>query len=125
MYQLMVKRIKVSEDEHGPIEVPAWRISAKCGHLIEVIPRAPRDEKDVEKIAEFLGDDPLQGAGYGLYAIFGKPAEVPKAVQLQKVLADAPDNTAQYLRALRFEKQWSQAHPARGRNPVRWRRQNQ
>jgi Terminase large subunit, T4likevirus-type, N-terminal len=122
MYQLMVKRIEVGEDERGPVEIPAWRISSKCQHLIEVIPRAPRDELDVEKIAEFLGDDPLQGCGYGLYAIFGKPAAIPKAVQLQKVLADAPDNTALYLRALRFEKQWGQTHPSRGRNPVRWKR---
>ncbi len=83
-------------------------------------------EEEPEKIEATTDgtDSPLQGAGYGLYAIFGRPAAVPKAVQLQKVLADAPDKTAEYLRALRFEKQWQNAHPARGRNPVRWRRQS-
>lgn len=125
MYQLLSKRIHVGESAEGhPIEVPGWQISDKCTHLTEVIPRAPRDEADVERIAEFLGDDPLQGAGYGLYAIFGKPAAKPKSVQLQEVLAGAPDNTAQYLRAMRFEDNWKQTHRPLGRNPVRWRRRS-
>jgi terminase large subunit-like protein len=125
MYQLMVSRKIVGEDTSGhPLELPAWRISAKCQHLIEVIPRAPRDEQDVEKIAEFLGDDPLQGAGYGLYAIFGKPAQVPKAVQLQRVLEDAPDNTMMALRAMRFEQNWQKTHSQVRRNPVRWKRRS-
>lgn len=124
MYQLMVKRVKVSEDEHGAIEVPAWRISAKCNHLIEVIPRAPRDDDDVEKIAEFLGDDPLQGAGYGLYAIFGKPREVPKDVQLFRAIEDAPDKTAMHMRALKFESDWKKTHVKRGRSALRWRRRS-
>jgi hypothetical protein len=87
MYQLLRKRTRVGEDAEGhPIEVPAWQISDACPKLIDCIPAAPRDEADPEKIAEFLGDDPLQGAGYGLYAKLGRPSKVPKEVQLAERL---------------------------------------
>jgi hypothetical protein len=118
MLQLMTKRLPIGENT----EIPAWKISRKCRHLIEVIPRAPRDELNVEVISAFLGDDPLQGAGYGLYTIFGRPRDVPKDVQLQRVLADAPDNTALAMRAMRFEQNWKKTHPEPRRSPVRWRR---
>jgi len=89
MYQLLKKRIRTGEaydDKRGSvaIELPAWQISDACPKLIEVIPVAPRDENDPEKIAEFLGDDPLQGAGYGLYGKLGRPSVKPKEVQFEE-----------------------------------------
>jgi len=89
MYQLLKKRIRVGEDAEGHlIEAPAWQIADCCPKLIDCIPVAPRDEDDPEKIAEFLGDDPLQGAGYGLYAKLGRPSAKPKQVQLQEKLME-------------------------------------
>lgn len=125
MREKMRMRIKLGEDGAGhTIDVPSWQVSERCVQLRRIIPVVKADEKEPEKI-EYGGggtDSPLQGAGYGLYAIWGKPAAIPKTEQLRRVLEDAPDNTALYLRALRFEKQWGQQHPPRGRNPVRWQR---
>ena len=92
MYQLLKKRIRTGEafaDDRGyvPIEAPAWQISNNCPKLIEVIPAAPRDETNPEKIAEFLGDDPLQGAGYGVYGKLGRPSVKPRTEQFKETLA--------------------------------------
>jgi hypothetical protein len=127
MRERLRKRIHLGEDAEGhALEVPSWQISDRCTQLRRIIPIMKADETQPEKIEATTDgtDSPLQGAGYGLYAIFGKPALIPKEVQLQKVLESAPDNTAMHLRALRFEQNWQKAHPARGRNPVRWRRQS-
>lgn len=66
-----------------------------CPRLIEIIPTAPRDEKKIEQIADFLGNDPLDGAGYGLYGHI-KRVHIPlahrvaaKMQQKDKLLADA------------------------------------
>ena len=105
-----VKRIETGEDAGGQVETPAWRISDKCGQLIRVIPIAKRDDVDKEKIESFDGDDPLQGASYGLYAIFGKPAEKPRGVQLAEVLATAPNNTQKAIVGRRFDVDWDKSH---------------
>lgn len=98
MYQLMVKRIKTREDADGRgIEQAGWQIEEGCKMLIDVIPTAPRKEDDPEKIEEFLGDDPLQGAGYGLYAIAGKPRALPKEEIDRRKIAAAPDEFSRRL----------------------------
>ena len=125
MREKMRKRIRIGEDAYGhPLEVPAWKIADRCHQLRRIIPviKANPDEPEKMEGSEDGTDSPLQGSGYGLYAIFGRPAEIPKAVQLQKVLADAPDNTAQYLRALRFEENWKRTHAAPRRTAIRWQR---
>lgn len=126
MRERLRKRISLGEDGDGHmVEVPSWQIADRCTQLRRIIPIMKADEQEPEKIEATTDgtDSPLQGAGYGLYAIFGRPAMVPKTEQLRRVLVDAPDNTAVALRAMRFEQNWTKAHPARGRNPVRWRRQ--
>ena len=106
MYQLLEKRIRTGEDAEGrEISEPAWQIADTCTHLINVIPAAPRDDADPEKIAEFLGDDPLQGAGYGLYAIIGGPQSVPKHAQLAAKL-EGKDPQAQAMAHRLFEASW-------------------
>ena len=128
MYQLMVKRIQTGEDGAGhEVEIPAWRVSEKCQALRRVIPIAKRDDADVEKIENFDGDDPLQGAGYGLYAIFGKPAEKPRGVQLAEVLAsiqrDEPslEQTAKAMAGRKFDIDWNKKHKP-VRRQLRWTR---
>jgi hypothetical protein len=66
----------------APSAVAKLQIADSCKHLNRVIPTAPRDENNREEVAEFLGDDPLQGAGYGLYSIFGKPRQKPLEMRI-------------------------------------------
>jgi hypothetical protein len=125
MRERMRMRVRIGEDGYGhPLEVPNWQISDHCKQLRRIIPVMKANPTEPEKMETTTDgtDSPLQGAGYGLYAIWGRPREIPKAVQLQKVLEDAPDKTAQYLRALRFEQNWAKSHPEPRRSPVRWRR---
>lgn len=123
MLQLMVKRIATGEDAEGhAVEVPGWRISERCKELRNVIPTAKRSEKDKEKIESFEGDDPLQGAGYGLYAIFGKPAEIPYGVQLSQRLAEVDSPSARAMAGRKFDVEWKKQHrPVR--RQLRWGRQ--
>lgn len=127
MRERLKMQVRVGEDGAGhPIEHPSWQIADRCEQLRQLIPIVKANPKEPEKIegTEDGTDSPLQGAGYGLYAIFGRPAVKPKTVQLQEVLANAPDDTAQYLRALRFEDNWKRTHRPLGRNPVRWKRRS-
>lgn len=122
----MKARIQLGEDAYGhPLEVPSWQISDRCTQLKRIIPVIKANPTEPEKMegSEDGTDSPLQGAGYGLYAIFGKPRAVPHDVQLARAVEDAPDNSALYLRALRFEDNWKKTHATARRSPVRWKRQ--
>ena len=83
LYDFLKDRVKVGEtfnDEAGrtePVLQAKLQISDACPNLIRTIPTSPRDEKNREVISEFLGDDALQSAGYGLYQMFGKPRKKP------------------------------------------------
>jgi hypothetical protein len=119
MRELLAKRIKTGEDAGGhAIEVPGWMISDRCTHLRRLIPVVKADEKAVEKI-ENPGsgyDSPLQGAGYGLYAIFGRPAGKPLEVQAQEYyrsLSPRADNTAKSI----LMKKWRHEHTQRRGSP--------
>jgi hypothetical protein len=88
MRERMEKRIRVGEDGEGHfVEVPNWRISRRCKELIRVIPVAKADDADPEKIEAVNdgSDSPLQGAGYGLYSIWGRPARLPMSVRRERV----------------------------------------
>lgn len=112
MYEMLRQRVKVGEiydDEQAKtiaIERAKLQIANTCTKLIRLIPRAPRDEKNREEIAEFLGDDPLQGAGYGLYGKFGKPKGVPKSAQIASALDKIADPTEKHLTHLQLEAKW-------------------
>jgi hypothetical protein len=123
----MRARIVTGEDAYGhPLEVPAWQISDRCTQLRRIIPviKANPDEPEKMEGSDDGTDSPLQGAGYGLYAIWGKPRAVPHDVQLAREVADAPDNTALQMRALRFEDNWKKTHATARRSPVRWQRRS-
>jgi hypothetical protein len=85
MYNLLRRRIPAGQENGMPRMVPNWIISSACPRLIECIGTAPRDDKKVEEIASYLGDDPLQGAGYGVYHIFGRPSDKPESVLRQEL----------------------------------------
>lgn len=95
LYDFLKKRIAVGEIfndvEHRtePVSVAGLQIADECPNLIRTIGVAPRDEDNPEEIAEFLGDDSLQSAGYGLYAMFGKPAQKPLYVRVGETVEKA------------------------------------
>jgi hypothetical protein len=112
MYEMLRQRVKVGEvydDDAGKtidIERAKLQIANTCQKLIRLIPRAPRDEKNREEIATFLGDDPLQGAGYGLYGKFGKPKAAPAAHQIAQALKGITDPSEKHLTHLKLEAKW-------------------
>jgi len=107
MRERLEKRIVIGEDGEGHfVEVPNWRISRRCKELIRIMPIAKADEADPEKIEPVNdgSDSPLQGAGYGLYGIWGKPAKIPREVVRRELAATIiePDSqpTAEQLTEL-------------------------
>jgi hypothetical protein len=138
MREKMRKRIRLGEDGSGhPLMVPAWQIASQCTALRRIIPiiKANPEEPEKMELATDGTDSPLQGAGYGLYDIFGKPAGKPKEVQKQEYIAkievdlthpldredQAAVNTMKHLKDLKFEQNWGRTHEPR-RNPLRWKR---
>jgi hypothetical protein len=91
MYNMLRRRVTVGKTAEGaPIQRANWIISSECPRLIECIKMAPRDDVHKEKIAGFLGDDPLQGAGYGIYHILGSPAKMRHEDQVRLQIEAAP-----------------------------------
>ena len=118
LYDMLRQRVVIPGqtvyDESGnevPVRVAKLQIAKSCVKLIKEIGRAPRDE---EEIASYLGDDPLQGASYGLYGRFGRPAHKPQSLQIAERLATIPDNTAKHLEYLKMQANFNkQAQPVR------------
>lgn len=102
MYAMLRKKVPSGRmDNGGVIPTRNWLITENCPKLIDCLISAPRDEKRVELIAEFSGDDPLQGAGYGLYHIVGRPKSIPHAEQVRRELAATLDPMANWTIQLR------------------------
>jgi len=103
LYDYLKGRVKTGEVYNDslartePVLAAKLQISDACDNLIRTIPNSPRDEKNREEIAEFLGDDALQASGYGLYAMFGKPAQKPIEMRIeermQQIRRDEPQVT--------------------------------
>lgn len=131
LYDMLKARVKVGEvfnDAEGrtePVLAAKLQISDACPNLISTIPGAPRDEKKVEEIAEYLGDDSLAGAGYGLYAMFGKPSEKPLDLRVKERLDKEPNATINekvlaQARIIKEEKDKSPRMVPIRRRPNRW-----
>jgi hypothetical protein len=97
MHELLNKRIRIGETAEGhELLVPAWRISDRCTQLKRVIPISKRDDPPRHEQVEAPGDgsdSPLQGCGYGLYDIFGKPAKKPEVVVKRELWAAKPERS--------------------------------
>ena len=88
MREKMKKRVRIGEDGYGhPLEVPNWQISNLCTQLRRIIPVIKANPLEPEKMesSEDGTDSPLQGAGYGLYAIWGNPRPKPFPVVAAEV----------------------------------------
>lgn len=102
MYNSLRKRINCGKTPDGiAVRRPKWIISEECPKLIQCISSAPRDPDRVEQIATFLGDDPLQGAGYGVQWICGSPGKKPYDVLLAEQIAATPDPIERHFMRLR------------------------
>jgi len=130
LYDYLRARVKVGQiysDISGrteDVKVAKLQISDACPNLIRTIGQAPRDEKNVEEIAEFLGDDSLQSSGYGLYAWSRKPAGEPLEIRLQRSFAEIPpmpDGTPNYTQ-LNIMSRRLQAKERQRTAPVRFAR---
>jgi len=115
--------------DHQMIEVPNWQVADRCRQLRRLMPIVQANPDEPEKIESTKNgeDSPLQGAGYGLYAIFGKPTPKPKAVQLSELLErikrDQPDHeaTARAMAGRKFDESWDKLHKP-VRRQLRWQR---
>lgn len=121
MYNMLRKRIPAGKSDGQPIKRPAWIISSDCPKLIDCIISAPRDEKKVEQIAEFLGDDPLQGAGYGIYWILGKPGMMSQEqMDREKILATDPGQDRMLTQFKLTMERDARLRQAEERRPAHW-----
>jgi len=130
MRERMRQRVRLGEDAEGhSLEVPAWQISDACTQLRRIIPIMKADEVQPEKMEATTDgtDSPLQGAGYGLYAIYGKPREKPREVQLSEVLAAIQkpeadlEHTARAMAGRKAHVNWGKTHQP-VRRQLRWGR---
>lgn len=135
LYDYLKERVRVGEifvdalKSTQPITVPRLQISSDCDNIIRTIPKAPRDEKNREEIAEFLGDDAIAAAGYGLYGMFGKPHRKPVELRVAERIkaAGVEDPTSRAIWAKKFtEEEKKVGAPvfrgnSRSRRPRWWR----
>jgi len=115
MYNMLRRTIPSGERDGQPHMVPNWIVSANCPDLIQCLGTAPRDEKRPEHIAQYIGDDPLQGAGYGIYHIFGKPADKPLAIQAVELWNAHPESSMHdnVMRRIAFDAKANRKHQRR------------
>lgn len=105
-----------------PVKVAKLQIAKSCIRLIKEIGRAPRDEVKKEEIASYLGDDPLQGASYGLYGRFGRPAKKPQELQIAERLATIQDTTAKHMEHLRMQAKFKKQNQPQSTMAGDWRK---
>lgn len=110
IYDMLKERVIVGSVENPEthiqeaVSVPRLQIERGCENIIRTIPKAPRAEKNSEEIADFLGDDPIAGLGYGLYGMFGRPRRKPVEVRVAEriVAAGVTDPTSRAIWAKKF-----------------------
>lgn len=134
LYGFLKQRVKVgelfndAENRTEPVLAAKLQIADTCANLIRTIPRAPRDEKNKEEIAEFLGDDALQSSGYGLYAMFGKPALQPVGMRveqrMQQIRREEPQATDTHIMMAKTKIEKEETQKAPHSFPIRRRINN-
>src|SRR6266545_599938 len=99
-------------DEPEEDSLPVLQIFEECKILIETIPMCIYDEKKIEDIAEFEGDDPIDDLRYFCKAvrkfIMGEIDVLDRAAKIQQVTNDLNTNgdmTAFYRRMERIEQE--------------------
>lgn len=132
IYDLLKRRVKTGEtfnDATGnaePVLVAKLQIADCCPQLIRILPTAPRDEDKPEEIAEFLGDDPIPGLGYPLYAMFrDAPADKPFDMRVNERVAQLVDRsprTPSITEQMIARKRVAQEERQKGPRPIPIRR---
>ena len=95
---------------HQMLDHDDWLISRDCPKLIECIPSLIRDDKNPEDVLtvnyseNYIGDDPANGARYGLQYMLGASYK-PARVRLEETLAKLPvEGADRYIAHLQFNK---------------------
>ncbi len=81
-----------------------WKIGTNCTKLIECLPMMQRDERNVEDVAKMDGDDPYEGARYGLKSrLSPKRTPVMQRIRAEITAEDKNAQAMQIRRALAEE----------------------
>ena len=125
LYDKLRERVLTGEIANDqPVTVARLQIADSCPNLIATISQAPRDEKNSEEIAEFLGDDSLQSSGYGLYAMYKNPPRKSFEEIRQEALAECNTPQERYMRDLQLSAEYKRpGAPVRVGGRLRWMRQ--
>lgn len=111
MYNMLRREVRVGTDEKNePIMRRAWEISEDCPRLMAELTRAPRDEEKPNQIAEYLGDDPLQGAGYGIQWMVGQQGQMThddKVRETLKVIEQAKEPDVEKAHMIRLRETYN------------------
>jgi hypothetical protein len=86
-------------DEEDEANLPRLQIFENCKVLIETIPMCIHDEKKIEDIAEFSGDDPIDNLRYLCKAVNrfcnGPDSEMEKRIKINSAIASLQNNNDQ------------------------------
>lgn len=95
-----------------------WLITSNCQKLIETMPALTRDERNIEDVLKFEGDDVADSARYGLKSRLAA-SEAPYGVrQLERITAVDPTSRAIWMRQVEADQQ---RKTGAVRLPRRWR----
>lgn len=103
MYNELRREVFCGNDAEGkPIMRRAWEISEDCPRLLATLATAPRDEDKPDQIAQYIGDDPLAGAGHGIQWIVAPPGQPTAGDKLRMQIMN-PATTAEQKHWLRLK----------------------
>lgn len=99
MYNMLRREVSCGKNpETGEVIVRRnWMVGNNCPKLKQCLASAPRDPDDVERIQPYLGDDPLQGAGYGIQWISANPGQPNYDQKLAAKIQSTDDPMAKHL----------------------------
>ncbi len=83
---------------YGLLHENRWLITSNCAQLIEALPALTRDERNIEDVRKFAGDDVADSARYGLKSRF-EPAHPPAELRVAgRISAVDPTSRAIWMR---------------------------
>jgi len=96
-------------DEPSESNLPVLQIFKTCKTVIDTIPMCIYDEKKIEDIAEFDGDDPIDCLRYFCRSarrfLDGESEELSKAEKIQKIIEHRDEDMTSFYRKMEFIEQ--------------------
>ena len=124
MYNLMRQTRGLRAENPDPARAkagPMFVVSADCPELIQAIPLAVRDEKNLEDILKTptVADDVIDAARYGLASHLSPKDTAPLEVRAAEAVTGIQDNTARAMILNKFHSRNGGAKPMIRRNRFR------